>query len=196
MPVTTWFTNDPRLYAILLQIDKDLAAETREKGCPHCGGVLHSACYPRKLKESCVPFDGKDIVRFSFCCSTDGCRRRITPPSVRFLGRKRYLGALVVLVGAMLHGLTQRRSEELGKLVGVSHRTLSRWQRWWQEAFPASRFWSYSKAFIVPPLDPARLCRDLVERFSAQHKMASMVRLLRFLSPLSCPSPVVERQAL
>ncbi len=119
------FTNDPRLYATLLQIDKDLAAETREKGCPHCGGVLHSACYPRKLKGFCSPFDDKKIVRFSFCCSTDGCRRRITPPSVRFLGRRRYLSAVVVLVSAVFHGLTTKRAEELEKLIGVSHRTLS-----------------------------------------------------------------------
>ena len=192
----TSLDNDPRLYAILLQIDKDLAAETREKGCPHCGGVLHSACYPRKLKKSCAPNDGKEIVRFSFCCSADGCRRRTTSPSVRFLGRKRYLSVVVVLLGAMRHSLTQRRAEELEKLLGVSRRTLSRWQRWWQDTFPASQFWKYSKAFIVPPLDPAHVCRDLLERFSAQCEIAGMVRLLRFLSPLSCPSPAVEMQAL
>ena len=105
--------NDTRLYAILLQIDKDLAAETREKGCPHRGVTLHSACYPRKLKKSCVPSDGREIVRFSFYCSADGCRRRITSPSVRFLGRKRYLSVVVILLGAMHHNLTQRRAEEL-----------------------------------------------------------------------------------
>ena len=190
-------THDPRLYAILLQIDKDLAVETREKGCPYCGGVLHSACYPRKLKGFSASLDVKEIVRFSFCCSTDGCRRRVTPPSVRFLGRKRYLSAVVVLLSAMLQGLTQRRrAEELEKLVGVSHRTLSRWQTWWQETFTASRFWTYGKAFFVPSLDPARLCRDLAERFSAQCEIAGIVRLLRFISSLSCPSPVVEMQAV
>ncbi len=194
--MTSAFTNNPRLYATLLQIDKDLAAETREKGCPHCGGVLHSACYPRKLKGFCSPFDNKKIVRFSFCCSTDGCRRRITPPSVRFLGRRRYLSAVVVLVSAMFHGLTTKRVEELEKLIGVSHRTLCRWQTWWQEAFPASRFWKYSKAHIVAPLDSFHLCRSLVEHFSAQNEMAAMTRLLRFLSPLSCPSPVLEMHAL
>ena len=192
----TSLDNNPKLYAVLLKIDKDLAAETREKGCPHCGGVLHSACYPRKLKKPCVPHDGKQIVRFSFCCSADGCRRRITSPSVRFLGRKRYLSVVVVLLGTMCHRLTQRCAEELEKLAGVSRRTLSRWQRWWQEAFPASRFWKYSKAFIVPPLDPAHLCRDLVDRFSAQCEIAGMVRLLRFLSPLSCASPAMEMQAI
>ena len=192
----TSLDNDPRLYAVLLQIDKDLAVETREKGCPYCGGVLHSARYPRKPKGFFVPLHGEEIVRFSFCCSADGCRRRITSPSVRFLGRKRYLSVVVILFGAMRHNLTPRRVEEMEKLLGVSRRTLSRWQRWWQEAFPASRFWKYSKAFIVPPLDPAHLCRDLLERFSAQYEIAGMVRLLRFLSPLSCPSPAAEMQAL
>jgi hypothetical protein len=89
----------PELYSMLLQIDQDLAAETRLKGCPYCGGILHSACYPRKLEGPCVPQDSKANVRFSFCCSNDGCRRRVTPPSVRFLGRKRYLSAVVILVG-------------------------------------------------------------------------------------------------
>jgi len=194
--VISSLTNDPRLYAILLQIDKDLAVETRKKGCPYCGGVLHSARYPRKPKGLFVPLDGEEIVRFSFCCSADGCRRRVTPPSVRFLGRKRYLSAVAVLLSAILQGLTQRRVEELVRLIGVSHRTLSRWQTWWQETFPASRFWKYGKAFFVPSLDPARLCRDLVEHFSAQCETAGMVRLLRFVSPLSCPSSVVEMQAL
>ena len=158
--------------------------------------VLHSARYPRKPKGFSVPLHGDKIVRFSFCCSADGCRRRVTPPSVRFLGRKRYLSAVVVLLSAMLQGLTQRRVEELERLIGVSHRTLSRWQTWWQESFPASRFWKYGKAFFVPSLDVTRLCQDLAERFSAQCEIAGMVRLLRFISPLSCPSPAVDMQAL
>ena len=189
-------TNNPSLYVTLLQIDRELAAETREKGCPHCGGELHSASYPRKLKKSLIPLDGKEIVRFSFCCSRDGCRRRITPPSVRFLGQKRYLSAVVVLLGAMSCGLSRRRAAKLRELVGVSHRTLSRWQTWWREAFPASRFWKYRKAFFVPSLDPAHLCRDLVEQFSAQYKITGTVRLLQFISPVSCPSPVVEMQVI
>ena len=189
-------TNNPSLYVTLLQIDRELAAETREKGCPHCGGVLHSAAYPRKLKKSFIPLDGKEIVRFSFCCSRDGCRRRITPPSVRFLGRKRFLSAVVVLLGAMHYGLTRGRAAKLRGLVGVSYRTFSRWQTWWQEAVPATRFWKYRKAFFVPSLDPAHLCRDLAEQFFTQYEKTGIVRLLQFISPVSCPSPVVEMQAL
>jgi hypothetical protein len=38
---------DATLYDVLLKFDRDLAAEARAAGCP-CGGVLHSARYPRK----------------------------------------------------------------------------------------------------------------------------------------------------
>jgi hypothetical protein len=51
--------------------------------------------------------------RFSFCCAVDGCRRRATPPSLRFLGRKVYLAAVVVLVSMMRHGATEPRLRQL-----------------------------------------------------------------------------------
>ena len=40
--------------------------------------------------------------RFNICCDRACCRKRMTPPSVRFLGRKVYLGAVVILIIAML----------------------------------------------------------------------------------------------
>ena len=188
--------NDPKLYTFLLQIDEDLASATREKGCPHCGGILHSARYPRKPQGLSVDLDPAEGARFSFCCSVDGCRRRVTPPSVRFLGRKRYLSALIVLLSAMLQDPNQRRPQGLATLTGVSRKTLLRWQTWWRETFPSSRFWRYCQSFIQPPVDSDCLCRELVNRFSAQHELTSLGRLLRFLSPLSCPSPTVELLAL
>jgi len=44
----------------------------------------------------------------SFCCALDGCRSRATPPSLRFLGRKVYLAAIVVLIAILRHGATAR----------------------------------------------------------------------------------------
>ena len=97
----------------------------------------------------------------------------------------------------MSSGLTQRRTTELSKLVGVSLRTLSRWQTWWQKNFPNSRFWQWNKAFIMPPLDPVQLCKDLVERYGAHRESTGMIDLLRFISPLSCPrSMTAEMQAI
>ena len=46
----------------------------------------------------------------------------MTPRSVRFLGRKVYLGAVVILISAMREGPTPRRVHELARLFGVDRR--------------------------------------------------------------------------
>ena len=87
------FTLDANFLAFLQQIDDELAEQVQAGGCPHCGGPLHRASYPRKPRG--VPhrqLDERYRRRHSFCCAADGCRRRCTPPSVRFLGRRVYLG--------------------------------------------------------------------------------------------------------
>ena len=43
-------------------------------------------------------------IRLSFCCDRDGCRKRVTPPSVRFLGRKVFLAVAVILISAITKG--------------------------------------------------------------------------------------------
>lgn len=171
---------DPRLYPFLVQVDRELACETQKRGCPYCGGVLHSAQYPRKPMGFSAPPGHEEIKRFSFCCSTDGCRRRVTPPSVRFLGRKRYLGAVVILLSAMKQG--PKPSKTLRKLIGVSRKTLSRWQSWWRETFSNSRFWQYGRGLMLPPLDTNRMSRELVERFSAKPHQVVTVSLTHSLS--------------
>ncbi len=79
-------------WSFLLAVDEDLAAETRKKGCL-CGGRLHSANYLRKPRGTPVQLPEPQRLRLSFCCDRDGCRKRATPRSVRFLGRKVYLAA-------------------------------------------------------------------------------------------------------
>ena len=99
---------DATFWTFLFRIDQKLAEEVQAEKCPSCGCRLHCANYPRKPRG---PRDLPDENRFrlSFCCARDGCRKRVTPPSVRFLGRKVYLGAVVILVSAMRQGPTPRR---------------------------------------------------------------------------------------
>ena len=78
------FTN-ARIWFFLKQVDAAEAEVCRSAGCPHCGGELHSATYPRK-PHGLAPSLRADARRFSFCCSR--CRRRVTPPSSRFFGRR------------------------------------------------------------------------------------------------------------
>jgi hypothetical protein len=83
-----------RFWSFLLAVDQDLAEETRKKACP-CGGHLHAANYPRKPRGTPVQLPELQCFRLSFCCDRDppkADRKRTTPPSARFLGRKVYLG--------------------------------------------------------------------------------------------------------
>jgi len=73
-----------------------------------------------------------------------------TPPSVRFLGRKVYLGAMVILVMAMEHGLNARRRKQLIEQLDLYPQTLARWRRWWREIFPASRCWQANRGHFIP----------------------------------------------
>ena len=106
------FLSSASFWLYLLAVDQDLAAETRNKGCP-CGGRLHCANYPRKPKGTPAQLPESQLIRLSFCCDRDGCRKRATPPSVRFLGRKVYLTAIVILISAMRQGPSPRRVREL-----------------------------------------------------------------------------------
>ena len=101
-----------RFWSFLLAVDQDLADETRKKACP-CGGRLHSANYLRKPRGTPGQLSEQECLRLSFCCDRDGCRKRVTPPSVRFLGRKVYFGAIVILISAMRQGPSPRRVREL-----------------------------------------------------------------------------------
>ena len=150
-------------WPFLFTIDQDLAETTRKQGCP-CGGRLHRADYPRKPRADSDALPDTYKTRFSFCCDRDGCRRRATPPSVRFLGRKIYVGALVVLISAMRHGPSPRRVRELSTLFGVDRRTIARWQEFWRDHFPQTHFWKVAGARLVAPLQSRYLAAVTSDR--------------------------------
>lgn len=175
------------LWLLLLRIDEDLAAQTRAAGCRFCGGELHRADYPRKPRGVSRRLLGEAYERrLSLCCARDGCRRRHTPPSVRFLGRRVFLGAVIVLATAMAHGLTARRVAALGEQFGVSVRTLRRWQQWWREAFAASSLWKSLRGRFMPPIAAASLPFGWLERCPGEDESSRLIALLRLLTPLSC----------
>lgn len=185
----TKLLQDVRLPRLLLRIDGDIAEKARAEGCLHCDGVLHSAGYPRKPRGAqCLLPDGYDR-RFSFCCARDGCRRRTTPVSVRYLGRRVYLSAVVVVASALQGGITPVRAAKLRELFGASLQTLERWRVWWMEAFLESDFWNEARADFARPLEDD-LPSTLLARFvgAAEEKLLA---LLRFLEPLTIPTGYV-----
>lgn len=178
---------DPKLPVILFRIDFDLAAQAKAKGCPFCNGRLHSARYPRKVRcEKDLPESWER--RFSFCCAEEGCRRRMTPPSVRFFGRRLYPAVVVVLLCALCQGASSRRVSVLRSALGVDRRTLERWRRWWRETFPLTGFFKEVRSRFLPPLDPDSLPLSLLLRFG-KGTLEAILSLLRFLAPLSRGAP-------
>jgi hypothetical protein len=165
-------------------MDRTLLGEARTKACARCGSALHASDFKRKPRGGPAELGEDADVRFSLCCADGECRKRHTPPSVRFLGRKVYLGAVVVLVSAMRHGATPARMNKLREHLGVSRRTVERWRRWWSEAFAASPFWRTAAAVFMPPAEPSRLPVSLLERFAGDEQ-ARLVALLRFLGPIT-----------
>ena len=177
---------DDRFYHVLANIDLDLAEKARSAGCA-CSGVLHSARYPRKPRGLPKGHQGDDR-RASFCCAT--CRKRTTPASVRFLGRRVYLGVVVVLATALQQGLSPWRARRLRELLGVSVQTLARWRTWWRETFTESTFWKAARAAFSPAVAETEAPSSLLERFTGEPP-EQLVALLRFLSPLSTTAAYV-----
>ena len=176
-----------RFYQFLLRIDQDIAAEVQAGGCA-CGGVLHSARYPRKPRGIRGVLNESHRRRLSFCCAAEGCRRRCTPPSMRFLGRKVYLGVIVILVTALEHGLTPKRRRHLIEALDLWPQTFSRWRHWWQEIFSASRCWQSERGRLVPPVDRSQLPGELLGRLTGGDLLERLCQLLRRLLPITTGS--------
>jgi hypothetical protein len=176
--------DDPRLYPFLCTVDGEFAAAVQAAGCPQCGAVLHSARYPRRIRGIALQGQTTHDYRASFCCSRDGCRRRVTPASVRFLGRKRFLSVVVLLVSAARYGARPRLAQSLQRAYGISRSTLVRWQRWWRETVPQTAFWVEAKTRFTPPVDSSRAPEELVRRFGAAAGMEPLIAAVRFISTL------------
>ncbi len=182
--------SDPTLYQLLLEFDHDVAAQVRVAGCS-CGGALHSAHYPRKPRGAPGGLGPDFNRRFSLCCAQEGCRRRRTPPSVRFLGRRVYLGAVVVLATAMTGGITAKRAARLHELVGVSLRTLRRWRGWWRREFTETSFWKAARGRFSPPVETESLPASLLERLAGEDEQTRLIRTLALLGPLTTTAATV-----
>lgn len=118
------------------------------------------------------------------------CRTRHTPASTRFLGRRVYLGIIVVLATAMQQGPAPWRMRRLREELGVRRQTLERWRTWWREAFVESGFWKAAKAAFSPPVAETGAPRSLLERFGGD-EVERLAALVRFLAPLSTPAEYV-----
>ena len=171
----------PQFFSLLVQIDAELATLMHGAPCRWCGDVLHRANYPRKPRacpeEVLADFES----RLSFCCNL--CRKRSTPESVRFLGRRVYV-ALAVLVVPQRRTTLSAGAVQLCDSLNVPPRTIARWRQWWSQLFPTTSLWAAACARFMPPVDTSQLPSSLIERFTGAQADKAL-HLLAFLKPLS-----------
>lgn len=181
----------------LLDLDYQIACSVQGRRCAHCDGPLHWAPYPRVprgvLPAALIESFSK---RWSLCCGAEDCRRRTTPPSVCFLGRRQYIGAMFLILSMLRHGVAEGRAGEeavceFHALVPVDARTLTRWRRWWHRQLPATTFWRAATGRFVPAIGTESLPVSLVTRFLGD-VAACVTSCLRFLSPLTTASCRLE----
>jgi hypothetical protein len=182
-----WIVFEREFFVALLGVDKKIAEQVQRVGCRRCGeGRLDVANYPRKPQGALVAAKGVDEdeafrMRLSFCCHREGCRRRTTPPSVRFLGRRWYLGVVVIV--ASVCACLGRTAEPRPCPTGVPWRTRRRWLGWWRGAFVSTEVFVLLCARLVgvaadtlPASIVLRLPGSVTER---------VVAMLRLLAPLT-----------
>lgn len=174
---------DARFHASLLKLDQEAAAAARAGGCPRCSGSLHTSNFPRKPRGG-PPLPAEHDIRLSLCCSRDGCRSRVTPPSMRFLGRRVYWAAVVILVSSLRNGPTPTLMRRLQELVGMSRRTVESWCKWWRSAFCEGDFWREASGAFVPPVSATSLPSSLHARFTGDEEKR-LLGVLRFLGPIT-----------
>ena len=175
--VHSTFSN-ARAWAFLKWVDAAEAQICRSAGCPLCGGRLHSATYPRK-PHGLAPALRDDARRFSFCCAE--CRRRVTPPSSRFFGRRFRVAPLFVVASALV--LTGgARLEAVARQWAIPVLTLRRWRRWWQESFPKTRPWRWKRGELAALSgEPALVV--LLHSIRGRTRRARLLRSLIWLMP-------------
>ena len=173
-----------RLFELLGRVDQGLARVVQGKGCGRCGGRLDRADYAREPRGVPPGLAAADAIRLSFCCAVEGCRRRTTPPSVRFLGRRVYVGAAILGITALQPGARRAEARALRAQLGVSARTLARWRRWWLTVFAASPFWRHARGRLRLPVPARELPGALLRRFAGDLQ-TQLIAGLRFLAPIT-----------
>lgn len=174
-----------KFLAGLGEVDAERARRVQLEGCPHCGGPLDRADFPRKPRGELGEAADAYTRRLSLCCRVEGCRSRATPPSLRFLGRKVYFAALVVIASAIGRDTPLVGRGRVREVKGVPVRTVRRWLVWWQTVFVLSAFWTEAKALFGAPVAVEQLPVSLLKRIAGENAVR---RTLALIAPITTTS--------
>lgn len=164
----------------LRELDRTLFLEAKAKGCKEqtadgrrCGGRLDTSNIPRKPRGLCE----EESFRFSLCCRQEGCRTRVTPPSLRFFGRKVYPAMVVILAVDFC--------KELGLDKKIARQTLARWRSFWNDRLAeSSGFMRWARSFLPPGCKTGPTPGSLTWHFGFPSQ-ESWVPILRFFTQLN-----------
>jgi hypothetical protein len=171
-------------FLVLEQRDEEITRRVAAARCGACGGPLHRADYERKPRGGLIAAAGeKVVVRFSLCCGREGCRKRSTPPSLRFLGRRVYLGVVVIVASLVAQAFAAAGAKQA---TGVPVRTMRRWLGWWRGPFISTEVFVAVRARLVGVV-VAELPASIVERLGSSLPL-QVDRMLEWLAPLTTGS--------
>jgi len=172
-------------FLLLVRLDESVTQRVAAAGCRWCEGPLHRSDFDRKPRGALIAPAGEEFMRrFSLCCGREGCRKRATPPSVRFLGRRVYLGAVVIV--ASIVALALRGAGEIRRRTGVPARTTQRWLGWWQGPFLDTEVFVTICARLIG-VDVERVPASIVGRLEGT-PTERVQRMLAWLLPLTTGS--------
>ena len=160
--------------AIPFFIDQEIADEFLKTGrCRHCKSKeLSRSDYPREPrgipKEVSEEIINKYSCRFSFLCRK--CRRRTTPRSVRFMGRKIYVALGVLWVTLENEKGTLPHIKDLRLLMEkcLSEITIGRWLDWWQSKVWETPFWKKYRGQVLGEIKQSRFISGVWDHFKSQ----------------------------
>lgn len=118
----------------LFTLDFFLFEAVKKKRCLHCGGVLHTANYKRKVFGNGIATPAVFEIRLAACCSW--CRKRCFVPSIRFFERRGACALHFLLALLFLQKPSARNLSKLKKMLPISSSTIARWREYFIEKFP------------------------------------------------------------
>ena len=174
---------DARFHNILFDLDRLIAEQVRQEPCRFCQGNLHQSHFPRKPRGVPKGTHPDYSIRFSYCCGTDGCRKRFTPPSMRFLSRKVYSSVVIILIFLLKPETDESRIETINQLLGttLSVETLRRWRHFWTKDLPQTHTW---RRLAIRHSLSQKLPMSLLALFEETAK-CSLIKGLKLILPLT-----------
>jgi hypothetical protein len=181
------------LWRTLFENDQLSAEEVHRQPCPRpdCGGKMNWNNYVRKPRggPEHPEFSKYFGYRMSLCCGR--CRKRQTPESVRFLGRKIYIGLTLLVASSRNEGCQSEtdppteKPQMVSPVDSISTRTLGRWVMWWTQSFFKSSFWRGSQGLFATSIDMSAPVSSLISKFVNSSMSETIVTILNFLAPIT-----------